>query len=41
LSLQPGRDDAVLDILRGKKFVPAANNSYGNIARIAQELGLL
>ena len=41
LSLQPGQDDAILDILRGKKFVTATDESYAGVARTAKELGLL
>lgn len=41
LSLRPGKDDAVLEILRGEKFVPANNDSYGAVADVAKELGLL
>lgn len=41
LNLDTRRDAAVLDILRATKYVPARAQSYGNIARIAQVLGLL
>ena len=41
LSLEPGKDDAVLGILRGTKFVAATNESYGVVASTAKELGLL
>jgi len=41
LSLRKGRDDAVLTILRGDRFVRANGGAYGNIAKIARELGLL
>ena len=41
LSLQAGKDGAVLDILRGKKFVPADDESYRAVADTAKELNLL
>lgn len=41
MSLQQGRDGEVLNILRATRYVPASDASYANIARIAQELGLL
>jgi phosphonate transport system substrate-binding protein len=41
LRLQPGRDDQVLDILRGKHFVRADNAEYGDVERIAKDLGLM
>jgi phosphonate transport system substrate-binding protein len=41
LKLQPGRDDAVLEILRGTRFVRANDADYGDVARTATELGLL
>jgi phosphonate transport system substrate-binding protein len=40
LDLQKGRDDKVLDILRGVKFIRANDNSYGDLRRIAKELKL-
>ena len=41
LALQPGQDDAVLEILRGEKFVPAENGSYADVGKVAKELDLL
>lgn len=41
LALKPGRDDGVLEILRGKKYVPAKAASYANIRATAKELNLL
>lgn len=41
LGLEKGRDDAVLEILRGEKFVPASNESYADVVKIARELKLL
>lgn len=41
LGLRPGRDDEVLGILRGRRFVPARVQDYGNVARVARELNLL
>jgi phosphonate transport system substrate-binding protein len=41
LRLQPGHDDKVLDILRAKHFVRADNAEYGDVERIAKELGLM
>jgi phosphonate transport system substrate-binding protein len=41
LRLQPGRDGAVLDILRGQHFVPADGGAYGDVERVAKELGLM
>ena len=40
LSLQKGKDDKVLDILRGNKFVKASDTSYTELKRIAKELKL-
>jgi phosphonate transport system substrate-binding protein len=40
LSLQKGRDDKVLDILRGTRFVKASDASYADLKRIARELKL-
>lgn len=39
--LQPGRDDAVLDILRGKHYVKASDAEYQQVRTVARELGLL
>jgi len=41
LRLQPGHDDQILDILRGKHFVRANNAEYGDVERVAKELGLM
>jgi phosphonate transport system substrate-binding protein len=41
LRLQPGRDDAILAILRGKRFVRANDAEYADVARTAKALGLL
>jgi phosphonate transport system substrate-binding protein len=41
LRLQPGHDDRILDILRGKHFVRADNAEYGDVARVAKDLGLM
>lgn len=41
LALQRGRDDAVLDILRGDSFVPADVESYADVEQTARELDLL
>jgi phosphonate transport system substrate-binding protein len=41
LRLQPGRDAAVLDILRGQHFVRADAQAYGQVERVAKELGLM
>ncbi len=41
LSLTRGRDDAVLDILRGDRFVAAKHESYADVERTARELELL
>ncbi len=41
LKLQPGRDDAVLSILRGSHYVRADDAEYGDVVRTAKELGLL
>lgn len=41
LRLQAGRDAQVLDILRGKTFIRADDQAYGEVARVAKELGLM
>lgn len=41
LRLQTGRDAQVLDILRGKRFVRANDAAYGQVVRVAKELGLM
>lgn len=41
LRLQPGRDAAVLDILRGQHFIRADSKAYGDVERTAKELGLM
>ena len=40
-SLKEGRDDAILNILRGKDFVPVNDSEYENVRKIAAELKLL
>lgn len=40
-ALTPGKDDTVLGILRGKKYVPAKDKSYADVTRTAQDLKLL
>ncbi|HUA22434.1 MAG TPA: phosphate/phosphite/phosphonate ABC transporter substrate-binding protein [Bryobacteraceae bacterium] len=41
LSLKEGKDDAILNILRGKDFVRADDAEYANIRKIAAELKML
>jgi len=41
LKLQTGRDDQIIAILRGTHFVRADNAEYGNVERVAKELGLM
>jgi phosphonate transport system substrate-binding protein len=41
LRLQAERDGQVLDILRGRRFVRANDAAYGEVARVAKELGLM
>jgi phosphonate transport system substrate-binding protein len=41
LNLKTGRDDAILDILRGKDFVRADDAEYANIRKTALELKML
>ncbi len=41
LSLKEGKDDAILNILRGKDFVRADDAEYSNIRKIAAELKML
>jgi phosphonate transport system substrate-binding protein len=41
LRLQPGHDDQILEILRGKHFVRADNAEYGDVERVAKDLGLM
>lgn len=41
LNLQPGKDDAILRILRGTKFVRARHDAYSKMASTDRELGLL
>jgi phosphonate transport system substrate-binding protein len=41
LRLEPGRDDAVLDILRGRHYVAASDQEYQQVRSVAKELGLL
>jgi len=40
LALQRPRDDKLLDILRGNVFVPAQDDEYGTLRRVASETGL-
>jgi phosphonate transport system substrate-binding protein len=40
LALRPGRDDRILDILRGSKFVPANDAEYDTLRRVATALKL-
>jgi phosphonate transport system substrate-binding protein len=40
-ALDPGKGAAVLEVLRARSFVPASNNSYADVARVARQLGLL
>jgi phosphonate transport system substrate-binding protein len=41
MRLQPDRDAAVLDILRGKRFVKATPAEYSQVHEVATELGLM
>jgi phosphonate transport system substrate-binding protein len=41
LSLKVGKDDAILNILRGKDFVRADDAEYANIRKIASDLKML
>jgi phosphonate transport system substrate-binding protein len=41
LSLREGRDNAILEILRGKTFVRADDAEYGNIRAVATQLKML
>lgn len=41
LSLKEGKDDAILNILRGKDFVRADDAEYSNIRKIARDLKML
>ncbi|HTW63973.1 MAG TPA: phosphate/phosphite/phosphonate ABC transporter substrate-binding protein [Bryobacteraceae bacterium] len=41
LSLKEGKDDAILNILRGKDFVHANDAEYANIRKIARDLKML
>ena len=41
LSLREGRDNAILDILRGKTFVRADDAEYANIRSVASQLKML
>ena len=40
LSLRPGKDDAILNILRGKRFVRANNHEYAAIRTVAKKLSM-
>jgi phosphonate transport system substrate-binding protein len=41
MRLQPGHDDAILAILRGKRFVRANDAEYADVVRTAKALGLM
>lgn len=41
LSLKEGKDDAILNILRGKDFVRVDDGEYANIRKIARDLKML
>jgi phosphonate transport system substrate-binding protein len=41
MRLTPGRDDAILTILRGKHYVPADDAEYADVVRTAKALGLM
>jgi phosphonate transport system substrate-binding protein len=41
LRLQPGGNENILKILRGEHFVPASNDEYADVERLAKELGLM
>ena len=41
LDLRAGQDDAVLEVLRGEKYVPARNESYDDVTETARSLDLL
>jgi phosphonate transport system substrate-binding protein len=41
LRLQPGQDDKILNILRGKHFVSANDQEYSEVERVAKELSLM
>jgi phosphonate transport system substrate-binding protein len=41
LVLKAGKDDAILNILRGQDFVPADDAEYANIRKIASDLKML
>ena len=41
LALERGRDDAVLDVLRGDRYVPASVDDYVDVEAMARELKLL
>jgi phosphonate transport system substrate-binding protein len=41
LALKEGKDDAILNILRGKDFARADDAEYGNIRKIARDLKML
>jgi phosphonate transport system substrate-binding protein len=40
LALQPGRDDTILNILRGEKFVRATDGEYDKLRHVAADLKL-
>jgi phosphonate transport system substrate-binding protein len=41
LSLKAGQNDAILEILRGKTFVPVKDSEYDSIRSVARELQML
>lgn len=41
LGLEPGRDAAILDILRGEHFVKANGGEYKQVQEVAKQLGLM
>lgn len=41
LRLEPGRDGAILDVLRGEHFVRANTDEYRQVRQVAQQLGLM
>jgi phosphonate transport system substrate-binding protein len=41
MRLTPGRDDAILAILRGKRYVAADDAEYADVVRTAKALGLM
>lgn len=41
LRLEPGRDGAILDVLRGEHFVRANTEEYRQVRQVARQLGLM